>query len=235
MEGFYSKAEAAHILGVSARQVQNYVNDGRLRRAIESTKSYIPIADVEKLYSGRRKNLSAKVGDITPLEERIKALEEVVEILKLGLGCAAGRSDRPDAELLLLRQRVLDDLAKTSWPIQRMSSVADDLATLSEKDVARLCTLKGPTAWVPLFDLCKRTLAYMERHPSYPGNGLDTLHARMGKARDRLYGLITAATKVKSPLSTARATEMQDLLCMKPGAVDKFITTYIVENASTPE
>jgi predicted transcriptional regulator len=227
VEGFYSKSDVALILGVSARQVQNYVNDNRLRRVLDGNRSWIPKSDVDNMYAGKRQAGSAKLGDLKPIEERLRSLEESVEILKAGLGFAAPKSNRSEAELLMIRQRVLDDLARTGWSSARMSAVADDLATLSEKDVATLCALKGVTAWVPLFDLCKRMLVNIENHPSYPENGLDSLHSRMERARDRVYGLITSATKVRSGVPTAKALDMYELLRMKPGAVDTFIATYV--------
>lgn len=234
MEGFYSKGEAARILGVSVRQIQAYCQAGSLRRVQEGVKVWIPCEDVDRMYADRRQRLPLQRSDVNALEERVKRAEETIEILKLGLGFGAERAPRTEAELLLLRQTVMTDLGKPSWPIRRMSEFADDLATLREEDVYLLRKLKGLTALVPFFDLLRRMLRHVETHPSYPENGLDTLHARMVRSRDRVLGLLHAASRVKMELPQEDAVKMHDLLDMKPGHIDRFVAKYIAATATSP-
>lgn len=227
MEGFYSKGEAARILGVTVRQIQLYGQGGSLRRVMEGVKVWIPREDVDRMYADRRSKLPIQRSDIHDLENRLKKAEETIEILKLGLGFGAERPPRTEAELLLSRQMVMDDLGRPSWPIRRMSEFADDVSTFREEDVYLLRKLKGLTSLLPYFDLLKRMLAHIEAHPSYPENGLDTLHARMVRTRDRMLGLLHASSSVASALPAADAVKMHTLLDIKPKGVDAFVARYI--------
>lgn len=234
MEGFYSKGEAARILGVSVRQIQLYGQAGSLRRIMEGSKVWIPREDVDRMYGDRRSKLPVQHADVREIEDRLKKAEETIEVLKLGLGFGAERAPRTEAELLMIRQSVMDDLGQPSWPIRRMSEFADALATLREEDVYLLKKLKGLTALVPFFDLLRRMLKHVESHPSYPENGLDTLHARMVRSRDRVLGLLHAASRVKMDLSQEDAAKMHDLIDMKPGKVDSFVARYIAQVSTPP-
>lgn len=227
MEGFYSKGEAARILGVSVRQIQLYCQAGKLTRINEGKKAFIPISDVDRLYNTRGTKATVKRSDVEVLEERLKKVEATVNVLKLGLGFGAERPPRTEAELLVFRQNTLTLLGRASWPIRDMSEFADEMVTLHEGDAQLLYQMKGARALVPFFDLLRRMIRYTEAHPSYPENGLDTLHARMVRARDRTLGLLHVASIAKTDLAQEDAEKLLDFVDLKPGQVDRYLARYI--------
>lgn len=227
MDGFYSKGQAANILGVSVRQIQLYCQAGQLRRIFEGVKVFIPVEDVDKLYHDRRSHLPVQHADISDLASRLKRAEETIEVLKLGLGLGAERRERTAAEILISHGAVMQDLAQTAWTPKRMSEVADDLSTFRETDVHLLKKLKGVTALTPYFDLVRRMVRHIEGHAALGEKGMDTLHARLIRARDRVLGMLNASMAVRTDIPVKDAVRMHDLLKIEPGYVDSFVAQYI--------
>jgi len=231
MEGFYDKNQVANLLGISTRQVTNYLKEDRLRKVYSGRKVWIPQEDVHGLYENIKKGLLPSREELTELIGRVQKIEETLEVLKLGLGFGSKKRQRTEAELLILRQEFLDELAQPGWSIRRMSEVADTTMSLNEEDLLSLCNLKGEVAWSPLFDLINRMVPYIEQHESYPERGLGTLHSRLCRAKDRLLGLISAATKVPTGLPKKEALSLREQLDIKPGFIDVYIAKYIASRA----
>ena len=231
MEGFYDKNQAANLLGISTRQVTNYLKEGRLRKVYSGRKVWIPREDIHSLYENIKKGLSPSREELTELSHRVQRIEETLEVLKLGLGFGSKRQPRTETELLVLRQEFLDEMSNPGWSIRRMSEIADVTASLNEEDLLLLCRLKGEMAWSPLFELVGRMIPYVETHESYPERGLGTLHSRLVRAKDRLLGLISAATKVTTALPKKEALLLRSQLDITPGHIDVFIAKYIVSRS----
>jgi hypothetical protein len=227
MDGFYSKADAANILGVSLRHITNYINQGKLRRTYNGKKVWIPHEDVRSLYENNKRSPVPSRDEFRTLDQRLKNVESALEIMKLGMGFGTRRSPRTEGELLLLQQELLDSLACPGWTTRQMSEIADLMMGMAEDDLHLLCEMKGATAWAPLFDLCNRMMIFTESHSHYPEKGLGTLYSRMERARDRLLGLIYVSSQARTKLPKREAKALREQLEVKPGAIDQFVTRYI--------
>ena len=232
MQGFYSKKEAACVLSVSARQITNYIQDGKLRKVYHGRRVWIPHDDVHTMYENTKKSLVPRREEMVAVEKRVSRLEETIEVLKLGMGFGAKRPPLSESELLLLQSEILQDLSSPGWLVHRISEVADIFMSLREEDLRTLCTLKGITAWTPLFDLSNRMVNFLESHESYPECGLGTLRDRLLKSRDRLLGLIHASTKVDTPLPRAEAKNLQRKVEVVPNQIDTFVLRYILRKTA---
>jgi len=227
MEGFYTKTEAAHVLGVSPRQINNYFNGGKLTRVFHAGRAWIPKIQVEELYARATRGpiLSQKVVD--DLLDRVEKLETEVGVLKLGLGFGAKRPLRNETDLLLLRQQMVDSLTKVAWSRRHMSKVADELKTIREEEVATLIASAGFAAWAPLVDLSKRMLDYAEGHEDYPDRGLDVVAKRLRDSRDRFYGLVYASSKVSGLVPSAHAEKALEAMVVPVNSIERHIAEYI--------
>ena len=110
VEGFYTKAESGRILGVSTRQVDNYIKARKLRRIKEDGKVWIPKEDVERLYRNKSLIQVPTMQEICDIQGRLDLMERRVKILQRGLGFGSSGAVRGSVELRLLYQRTLDDL-----------------------------------------------------------------------------------------------------------------------------
>ena len=227
LEGFYTKQEAAKLLGVSVRQINNYLTDDKLSRILRGNKAWIPRADVQRLYDREKKGPLLGQEDLLILMDTVEDLKQQVETLKLGLGYGSKKPMRSEDELLLLRQRLLDSMAKSRWSRKWMSEVADRLMDLQPEEITLLAESCGVTAWLPLVDLSYRMLVYIESHPEYPGRGLDVLETRLIRARDRFFGLVHAATKVDMGADQRQAARVYESLQVPPNGIEMHIVTYL--------
>ncbi len=229
---FYTKTEAANILGVSVRQVTNYLQNGKLRRVYDRrNRVQIPAEDVRKLYDDRRSPAVPTRDEVEALQQRIVRLESTIEVLKLALGTGAPRRARTETELLLLRQQCLDAMSSGRWTTQLMTELADELMSLQDVDILLLCELRGVVAWTPLIDLARRMVRQIEHDPTYPGGGLDVIYQRLQRAEDRLLGLIQTCAAVPSKVPPPLAKDLRRELQLRPGHLESYIASYIVAQA----
>ncbi len=229
--------EAAHILNMSAKQVAKLIRDGKLSSRKTGSWVYIPREEVHRLYGGihwgakstQSKAFQTRINSVEPTElgTRVKSLEQDLEVLKLGLGFGAPKRTRGLEELSLLRQKFLDLLGKKKWENKQISTVADDLISVNESELIMLAVEVGEIAWIPLDQLAQRMLSYIESRDDYPTKGLDVLHTRLTRARDRFLGLVFATCKAPDGLGKDILT-LHGLL-EPPGGVDKAILAYIFD------
>tara|TARA_B100000214_G_scaffold374319_2_gene356720 strand:+ start:1043 stop:1741 length:699 start_codon:yes stop_codon:yes gene_type:complete len=227
MVGFYTKEEASNLLGVTTRQITNYLTNGKLRKVYHNKRVWIPHEDVHLVYENAKKGLVPHREEFSAMEKRIKQLEETVEVLKLGIGFGASKPPKSESDLLLLHSEVLQDLSSPGWEVNRISEIADIFVSLQEDDLQNLCRIKGEVAWAPLFDLSDRMINFVEVHESYPECGLGTLRARLIKAKDRLLGLILVASKIDTSLPRKEAVRLRESLDIIPNQIDTFVARYI--------
>lgn len=226
MEGYYTKKQAANVLGVTVRQISNYMSEKHLRVVYQGKKAWIPKGDVQRLYSRVTWSKSQGDDDILDLQHRLAALTRDVEVLKLSLGFGAHTKPRDVSELLLLRQKFMDLLAEDSWTNKQLSSIADDLISVHEEELLTLYTRVGSIAWIPLDHLSSKMITFIERHEAFPTKGLDVLRARLMKARDRFLGLVYVNSKIPAKRSVESATLMG--LLDPLGSIDKAVMGYIL-------
>lgn len=227
MKGFYTKQEAASILGVSVRQINNYFNEDKLTRVYQGKRAWVPKKEVEEMYARATRGPRIKSQDVFDLQDRVEKLEREVGVLKLGLGFGSKRNKKSTTDLVILRQRALDDLSKKKWGVRRISEVADLLMTMQEEEISDLLENSGATAWVPLCDLSHRMLLFLEGSPEYPDKGLDVLHTRLMRARDRFYGLIYASTQSSTGLAANKARKAYDALQVSINTIEDHVLKYL--------
>lgn len=226
MEGYYTKKQAANVLGVSVRQINNYLTEKHLRVVYQGKLAWIPKEDAQKLYARIGWGIPAGPEELEELQARLAVLERDVEVLKLGLGFGPGSKIREAPELLLLRNKFIDLLSHDNWTNRQISSVADDLIGVHEQELLTLYSRVGAIAWVPLDDLASRMVTYIETQPEYPTKGLEVLRSRLIRARDRFLGLVYVTSKIPARRSAQAATLMGVL--NKNGPVDDAVLDYIL-------
>lgn len=231
MEGFYTKKDAASILGVTVRQITNYLKDEKLRKIHHKGKVYIPQEDIEGLYDDNNKSDVPRRDEFREALNRIRTLEQTLEIIKLGMGFGTRRKPFTEAELLLLFQRSLDLMAKPAWPTRVISEVADTLMGLSEDDARNLCMLKGVKAWAPLMELSERMIVYVEEREDFPEKGLGALQDRLVRAKNRFLGLVYVSSKVDTKLPREEAKHLRKRLEVKPSALDAYVIQFLTDIA----
>lgn len=232
MEGYYDKVQTSSILGVSARQIQNYIKDGRLRRIYQGKKLWIPKSDVTALHEQISSGIRPGREEIHDMATRLKRLEEEVEVLKLGLGFGARGKPRKKVELLMMRQTILDALAKGRWTNREISEAATLVAQIQEEELINLYDEVGAAAWAPIMDLMKAMLRHVENQPEYPGAGLQTLQQRIIQAREKFLGLVYATTHTATRPIALKAAQVYHTLKIPLGALDQYILSVILEGGT---
>jgi hypothetical protein len=228
MKGFYTKEEAAQILGVSVRQVSNYLAQAKLSKVYQGRRVWIPQEDVQQLYDKASRGSRIRPEDVHELQDRVDRVEQAVETLKLGLGVGSRRPTRSQSDLVALRQRMIHALGRKHWSRRAMYDHTDELMTVQAEEIADLAVAVGPTAWVPFVDLAQRMLVYVEGNAEYPDKGLDIIHTKLLRARDRFYGLIYAATKTETALPPHLAERTFQSIHIPVTSIDKHVVGYLL-------
>lgn len=227
MEGFYSKAQAATILGVSTRQVDNYISARKLRRVKEGGKAWIPKDDVDELYRDRSLVRVPTMQEIATLQRQMDQLARQVKILQRGLGFGGGGPARSDAELRLLYQQVMDDLAEPGWPLPRVMEFTEELTSIREEDMEGLLRLRGVHSLLPFFDLARRMISYVEKHDQYPSHGTQAVRDRLLRARQVLLALLEINMKIETPTYTDASRALYESLGREADFISNHIGGYI--------
>tara|TARA_Y100000310_G_scaffold214046_1_gene215021 strand:+ start:1591 stop:2283 length:693 start_codon:yes stop_codon:yes gene_type:complete len=227
MKGFYSKAEAARILGVSTRQVDNYIKARKLRRIKEAGKVWIPKQDVDLLYKNKSLTRVPTLQEISALELRMEKTEKQIKILQRGLGFGAGGAARGEAELRLLYQQVMDDLGEPGWQITRIMEFTEELSSFREEELESMLRLRGIHAMLPFFDLARRMISYVESHDQYPSVGTKAVRDRLIHARRVVLALVEITMKIETGPFTESAKELYRHLGEKPDFVSDHVGRYI--------
>lgn len=228
MKGFYTKEEAAQILGVSVRQVSNYLAQAKLSKVYQGRRVWIPQEDVQHLYDSASRSSRIRPEDVHELQDRLDRVEQSVETLKMGLGVGTKRPARSQSDLVALRHRTVRALGKKHWSRRSMYDHTDELMTVQAEEIADLVSAIGPTAWVPFVDLAQRMLAYIEGNDEYPDKGLDIIHTKLLRARDRFYGIVYASTKTQTALPIHLAEKTFQSLHIPVTSIDKHVVEYLL-------
>ena len=229
MEGFYSKEQAANILGVSTRQVNNYIREGKLRRIQEGGRAWIPRQDVQTLYDDRSLIQVPTLKDITNLHQRMEQLEKQMKVLQRGLGFGSSGELRDDTYLRLLFQQTMDDLGQPSWPINKIMEYTDELSRFREEELDRLLSLRGPQAMVPFFELARRMVSYIETHDQYPSQGLQGVRDRLLQARRNVLALIEVTMRIEPSGFSESARVLYQNMGERSDFISDQIGSYILK------
>lgn len=231
MEGFLTKEQAARILGVSTRQVDNYIRDQKLRRVKDGGRAWVPKSDVELLYSKKSLKSVHLLDEYTTLRRDVDQLQLQVKILQRGLGFARSQDPRSDIDLRLLYQSTIDSLAEEGWPLSQVMKFTEELSSIREEDTEGLLQIYGPTALLPFFDLARRMICYVEGHDQYPSHGTKAVRDRLVKARRVLLALVEITMRVETPVFTAAASELYAGLRETADPISAHIGAYIARTA----
>lgn len=224
MEGYYSKRSAANILGVTERQVNNYLKENLLKGIYQGRRLWIPKDEVERLHTRVTWGRAPQTEEFQEVRARIQVLENEMEVLKLGLGFGTRKGSRDLAQLMLLRRKFMDLLSETKWSNRQISSIADDLISVQERELLTMIDHVGPTAWVPLIQLVDRMRFFIETRKSFPSDGLEVLHTRLNRSRDRFLGLVHVTHKIeRKKTDTATLMGLLDSI----GPIDEAVLKYI--------
>ena len=227
MEGFYTKDQAARILGVSTRQVDNYIRAGKLERVKEDRRAWIPKAQVDRLYQNKSLRNVPTLEEVSTLQRQVGQLQKQVKILQRGLGFGGGSPPRNDLELRLLYQRAIDGLAEEGWPITRVMEFTEELNSIREEDMEGLLRLRGPGALRPFFDLARRMVIYVETHDQYPSAGMQAVRDRLMRARRILLALVEVTLRIEAPVITDAVRELYRDLTARPDFIADHVGRYI--------
>ena len=227
MEGFYTKEEAAQILGVSYRTVTTYIMEGKIRIVKSKKRSYIPVEDIHCIFDGLKKNPVPSRAEFDGAMARIDDMERTIEILKNSLGFQGRRNRMTEKELFLFRQEVFLSLSKKSWNVRRISKAATDLMSFSSEEISKMIHLHGMYAWKPFLALSRRMINYLSNHKDYPNRGLGSLHDRLIKSQNRFLGLIYSSRYTETNIQKGHAEELLRSLETPPSDVSKFILEYV--------
>lgn len=186
MKDYYSVAQAASVLGVSRRQVFNYLQSGELSRILQGNKGWIPKNEVDGLYHSVRGRPVARQEDIDALTDRVKQLERSVKVLSMALGDEGRKPRRTEEQLDLIKQEAQQLLTMRAWETADILKLARTTLGLKHEEVELLLRVKGRTAWLSLIDCLRRMSTYCERHPNYPEAGMGLAFKRAQSALEHL-------------------------------------------------
>jgi excisionase family DNA binding protein len=232
MEEFYTREEAAHILGVSTRQVDYYIRDRRLVRIREGKRSLIPRDSVDNFYLSKVIEGGPPSRDeLMSLRKRVESLEKRMEVMQKGLGFGASSPKKTETELKILFGLVMADLGRPGWPLPRVMEFSEELHSLREEDLEVLMNQRGPEALLPFMDLAQRMIAYVETHDRYPEPALQAIRDRVIQGRKVLLTLLQVTLSIdRSPYSkTARI--LYTRLGTEPDFFSQQIGRYISLNS----
>lgn len=192
-----SAKSAADELGLDIESIEYLANDNFLRRLTDGNQLYIHRSDVERIRELRK---AAEV-DPEELTRRVLILENIVErltdsvnLLYEANGMHATRFDgMDDGDLMLLRENINQELARDTWPIDRLLSCCEVFLRLSEIEVERLNKITDDNhTWRPFYELCLKQSRFVGEHPKLDTN-IDLQRCRDLLAQGRL-NLRTIAT-----------------------------------------
>ena len=227
MDGFYKRAVAAKILGCTVNSISRFMKQGRLRSITKNNTVYIPQEDVIYLYENRDSSPIVMRHEVDSLKKELESLRAEVDVLKIGVGIKTRRSEWTDDRIRLFYVKTLTSLGKISWEPRRIYEYADELLSLSEKEMSRLLVIEGHSAWIGLYDLAGRMMEFLKNSPFYPSNGLETLYLRVEGGRNKLCGIIHIALNHSSMIKYQSSHKLKDKVEKKP--LDIFLRHYLTE------
>ena len=227
MDGFYRRAEAANILGCTVNSISQFMKQGRLRSITKNNTVYIPQEDVIYLYENRDSSPIVMRHEVDSLKKQLESLRSEVEVLKMGVGIRARRGEWTDDRIRLFYSKSLMSLGRASWETKRIYEYADELLSLSEKEMSRLLVIQGHSAWIGLYDLASRMMTFIKNNELFPSNGLETLYLRVEGGRNKLCGIIHVAINHSSMIKYQASRKLKKKVEKKP--IDEFLEAYLKE------
>ena len=227
MEGFYSKDEAAHILGISVRSVTNYMIKGKIRKVKSGKRVWLPKEDVHAIFDGMTLGLVPGRDEFNGALARIEDLERTVEILKNSMGFRGRREKMTEQELFLFRTKVFQSLSLKKWSVRTISETSTNLMSFSPEEISGLIHLHGPMAWRPFLQLSGKMTRYLKNHTDYPGRGLGALLERLETSQNRFLGLVYASRHIDTGLRREHADRVLRSVTRPILDIDLFITDFL--------
>jgi len=224
---FYTRKEAATILGVSPYTISNYIKKGILKNCGKSKSILVPSHEIHTFYENN--NLYAgKVTktDILRVESKITSLSSEVAILKMAIGIGSLGVQRTDEHLQVLYLEVMKMLSLSSWSTKEIFYIADLMISIRDSEIARWLNLKGTRAWTNLFDLSERMVNFIKGMPNMPREASAMLVGRMEAGRNRLYGLVFVSLSESIGLERYWAKKLAGSRTFEP-TTDEFIVAYL--------
>ena len=226
MEGYYTRKEAANILGVSARAVSKYIKDGLLRNVGTPKNILVPCDCIHHFYENNQHLSVVSRMDFLTMEKKLSALKAEMEVLKMVMGIGSHKPARTDAQLLSLFSDIMRLLSSQSWSSTEIFTIADLMISIKDTEVARLLHLKGTRAWNGMFDLAGRMCDFLDDNPDIPREASTMMQSRIDAGKNRLYGLLFVSTQSSVGLDKIWT---QRLLARrgKSGTIDEFVISYL--------
>lgn len=225
MDGFYKRAEAAKILGCTVSSISYFMKQGKLRSITKNNTVYIPQEDVIYLYENRDEPPMVLRHEVDALKKELESFRAEVNVIKMGIGIRTRRSEWNDDQIRLFYIKSLTSLGRASWETKVIYEYADELLSLSDKELSRLLVIQGHNAWIGLYDLACRMMSFLKDSPIFPSNGLETLYLRVQGGRDKLCGIIHIALNHNSMIKYQASHKLKDMVEQKP--IDTFLEHYL--------
>ena len=227
LQGFYTRAEAATVLGVSHTTISQYVKDGKVRSTTIGRTTLIPQEDIIHFYSYKDKPPTVMRHEFEELKKMFEGQQTELNVLKVALGIRHRRAEWTDTRIRFFYSKVITDIGMASWETTRIYEYADELLSMSNKELARLLVLMSSDAWKVIYDLASRMMVYIKNLPAFPSSGLETLLFRIEGGRDKLCGHIHIALNKEHAIKYQAAHKLQGEVEKKP--LDIYLYHYLKE------
>jgi excisionase family DNA binding protein len=186
MSAYYTREEAARVLGVTLRRVDAMRGQGKLRTIhVDGGRIVIPRQDVDKAYDAQLTGPD-NLAQFEALEARMKILEEALDVTRSMVAANHARSTLPDAAVLLQREAALGMMAKASWPVHDIANMALWCRKLTDDEAECLFATYEERALLPFVELLQRMMDYVASTLTTPSGPLDHLNDHLVSALDLL-------------------------------------------------
>tara|TARA_Y100001938_G_C7958606_1_gene363064 strand:+ start:60 stop:752 length:693 start_codon:yes stop_codon:yes gene_type:complete len=226
MNNYYTRKEAANILGVTPTTVSKYIKDGLLKNIGNVKNILIPCEDIHHFYQSNHKLSNVSRAEMLSVEKKIDVLRSEMEVLKLVMGIGTPRPARTDSQLLSLFMDIMKLLSLQTWSTSDIFSIADIMVSIKDSEVARMLHLKGTKAWNGIFDLSGKMVRFIESNPALPKEASDMMCSRIEAGKNRLYGLLFVSLQSCGEIERAWAKRLANRE-MDRGSTDEFVISYL--------
>ena len=203
-------SEAAELLSCSVDRIAELSDQGMIRRHIEVDQVFVRKEDVIEIH---RLNI---VGEMKPgemvrrlllLEQEVRRLRASVDMLYEVNGLSSSRfAELEDDELLMLYRNIIDLLAATNWPVDRMDSVSEVFIRISEAEIDRINEMENmEKGWLPFLQLCLKMTKYVSKRKDLRKDlDLQRVFTKLAIGRKNLVGIGLFFVEKGALLSSSR-------------------------------